>query len=120
MKNREILQMYNGLQLCGELKGIKFSFAVAKNNKILGRAVEPLVEEIKKLQEEYATKDAEGAPITKDNVYQIPDMVKFNAAYKELMDIDTEVVLHKIKQADLPQDISASQLSTILEFVIEE
>ena len=112
MTNREILQLSNGLQLCGELKGVKLAFALAKNAKILARELETLAETIKKIQEEHAKKK-DGKPIIKDNVYEMEDLEKFNLAYKELMEIEVEVNIHKIKESDLPEDITVGQLSGI-------
>ena len=120
MTNREILQLSNGLQMCGDLKGVKLAFALAKNAKILGREVEPLAETIKKLQEEHAKKDKDGKPIVKDNVYEMEDLEKFNEEYKKLMDIEVEVSLHKVKESEVPADISTTQASIILDLIDEK
>lgn len=117
MKNKELFALSNGIQLCGELKGIKVAFALAKNAKIIAREMEPLLESIKKLQEDNAKKDKDGKPIIKDNVYEIEDLEKFNEEYKKLMDIEVEITLHKIKEEDLPNDISTTQMSIILDLI---
>jgi hypothetical protein len=114
-----MLQLYQGLQLCGELKGVKISFALAKNNRKLASEMETLNTELRKLQEENSVKDADGNPIVKDGKYEMVDMEKFNEEYKKLMDIDVEISLHKIKASDVPVDISASQMSIILDLIEE-
>ena len=123
MKNKEIIALNNGLSNCGNLKGIKFSFAISKNIKALSAIIEPLSETIKKLQDEHAKKDKDGEKITikkgEIDEIQMVDLKKFEAEYKELMEVENEVSLHKIKSENLPEDIIVAQLNGIME-IIEE
>lgn len=119
MKNKEILELSRGLAICGELKGIKIAYAIAKNSKIISREMEALAEAIKKLQEDHAKKDEKGKPIIKNDKYLMVDEDKFNEEYKELMDIENEIKLHTVKKEDLPKDVSAKELMVIMEFLTE-
>jgi hypothetical protein len=120
MKNREILQMSNGIRSCLELKGVKLAYAIAKNIKTLEKILEPFNETLKKLQEEHCERDEEGKPIITNGQYTMKDMEKFNSEYDELMNIDVDITLHKIKQSDLPADISALQATIILDMIDED
>lgn len=119
MKNKELFNLHNGLQMCGDLKGIKFTFAIAKNLRNISKEVEPLLETLKNLQEEHSEKDEKGNPIIIGNTYKIVDQKKFNEEHAKLMDIEVKVDLHKIKRGDLPADISAGQLSMIFSIISE-
>jgi hypothetical protein len=100
LTKKQVVGLYQGLLEVGNLKGVRFSYAVAKNTLIL----EPEVEAIKKMYaeskefalynveririaESYAEKE-NGMPkkMIRDGmeVYEIKDQVKFNAAIKEL------------------------------------
>ena len=120
MKNKDIAQLSQGLQSCGNLKGIKLAYAIAKNNRILTRELEPLSDIIKKLQEEYCKKDVDGKPIITNNQYEIDNVIKFNEEYNNLLNMDIDITLHRIKREDLPDDITVQQLSSILDFVDEQ
>jgi hypothetical protein len=123
MKNKEIIALNNGLSNCGNLKCIKFAFAVSKNIKSLSAIIEPLSETIKKLQDEHAKKDKDGEKITikkgEIDEIQMVDLKKFEAEYKELMEVENEITLHKVKIENLPEDITVAQLNGIME-IIEE
>jgi len=119
MTNGKILELAQGLPLCADLKGIKVAFAIAKNSRLISKEIEGLTEVIKKLQEEHSEKDDKGESIIKDNNYQMIDKEKFNSDYKALMDIENGIILHKIKEEDLPADISARQLAILFDFIQE-
>ena len=119
MTNKEIFVLNQGLNNCGNLKGIKLSFAISKNIKKLIPIIESINETIKKLQDDHAKKDKEGENVVIDNEIQMVDLKKFEAEYKELMDVENEVDFHKIKSENLPEDITVAQLNGILEIVEE-
>lgn len=81
--------------------------------------LETLDETVRKIKLEYATKDEKGEPIVTDNKYKIEDTKGITKAFKELDEIETEVTLHKIKKDELPEDITAEQLTGIMEIVEE-
>lgn len=119
MKNKEIISLNNGLTNCGNLKGVKFAFAVSKNIKALSAIIEPLSETIKKLQDENAKKDKKKEKVVIDGQIQMVDLKKFEAEYKELMEVENEVSLHKVKEENIPEDITVAQLNSIMEIVEE-
>jgi len=115
--NKEVLELNAGFQSCGNLKGIKFSYAIAKNLRGIKKEIETIQEATTKLQEEYARKDKKGEKIIIENNIEMKDKQKFNKAYEELMEIENEVTLHKIKQSDLPSDISVQQTTLIFDII---
>lgn len=129
MKNKEIIQLANGIQHCGSLKGVKLSYAIIKNSKTLQREMESINTAIENLKKQHAEKDKKGDPIIKTEkdekgnpiqLYDIKDMASFNKDYKELMNLEVEISFHKVKREDLPEDINALQMETIIEFLEEE
>lgn len=133
MKNKSILELANGLAICGDFKG-KLGYAVARNNRTLQPILEVFTDMLKKIYVDNAKKGEDGKPLMekgKNEVgqeidkYKIEDQEKFDKDYKELLDIETEVTLHKIKSADLPKDkdgnldITAKQYTGIFQ-IIEE
>lgn len=119
MKNQEILNLHQGLVNCGKLKGIKFAFAVAKNRKALAGVIEPFMETRKKLQEEHSVKDKDGKQIIEKGQIKMKSLEKFNEEYEKLINIEVEIKLHKVDQKDIPEDITAGQLSGIMEIIKE-
>jgi len=66
MIKREILELYNKLKGLGDLKGVKFSYAVAKNISLLEREVKIIQESIKP-SPEYSEYQQKRASIAKEN-----------------------------------------------------
>ena len=117
MKNRDLVTLYNGLQGCGHLTGVKFSYAIAKNIKKLNPTMEVIQEEVKKLQLDNAKIDKDNKPIIKESNYQMKDPIKFEEEYKKLMDIDTPVELFKLKKSELPENITAGSMASISDII---
>jgi hypothetical protein len=117
MTNRKLLELIEGLKECGNLSGTKFSYAIAKNLNKLSREAEPVGIEIRKLQDKHSKKDKEGNKITEGDKIIMENMDEFSKDFEELMDIEGETTLHKIKQDDLPKEITAKQLSLIFSIV---
>ncbi len=153
MKNIEILSLNFTLSNIN-LKGVKFSYAVAKNLTILKPEVEAITKanEISKdfeaydnarveIARKYAKKDEKGEPEVKDGSYvlngdkenfekeiaklqkthekAIKEREKQVKDFKELLEKETTIALHKIKLTDIPEDITSQQMSAIYP-IIEE
>lgn len=121
MKNREALQTLQGLRSCGSLSGIKFCYFIAKNsNKLMPKESE-ILKKLDEIKKEFAEKDEIGKFIVKDNQYSIKDMESFNKKVEEFMDseINEEIELHKIAQKNLPDNITAQQMTAIFELIEE-
>lgn len=126
MKNKEIIQLANGIQHCGSLKGVKLSYAIIKNSKTIQKAAEPINAAIENLKKEHAEKGKDGSPILKTEkdengkevqFYDIRNMDAFKKDYDELMDVETEISFHKVKKEELPEDITTFQMQTVIEFL---
>lgn len=100
MKNSELNGILNGIVLCGELKGIKFAYGLAKNHKIImdevsvfQKAVQPKKEfldyDAKRLElcEKYSKKDKNQRPITENNKFVIDNQIEFDSELKKLQDL---------------------------------
>lgn len=92
------------------------------------------------LASEMSNKDEKGNPIIENNNYQIQDLIKFKKAldilkgkhkkavdarekqvkeFEELLQEKTKVKLHKIKLAEVPDDISTQQMASIMVIIQE-
>lgn len=136
MTKQEALNLFNGLNSMGELKGTKFAYGVTKNLAALKGEVEAIQkagaaqEALRiKLLTEASDKDEEGNAITKDNQFQIeptklvtvlkllsesPETIE----YQEFMKSESDFQPFMIKLTDLPE-VSVSQMFT-LKPLIEE
>jgi len=119
MKNSEIIDLLTGLKTCEDLRGIKFSYAVVKNINLLSREAEPISKMIEKLQIEHAKKDKDGYPVIIEGNYDMVNYNKFNEEFNEFMDLETEIVLHKVAENEIPENISVKQLMYVDKMVIQ-
>ena len=94
-----------------------------------------------KLLEKYSKKDKAGKAVITNNNYDIEDQVVFDKAFEKLkkehkgvfearekqikdyvalLDEEATVSFHKIKQEDIPANITVAQMNTISRLIIEE
>ena len=101
---------------------VKTSFKIAKNIKTIDEISNIFVDEKRKLVSKYGTKDDKGnlkvddhgvAEIDKDN------LEKWNKSYAELLEIENEVAIEKIKLSELDIKVSPQELLSI-EYMIKE
>jgi len=99
MKNIELINLYANLKELKELTGVKFSYAIAKNIKIIENEIENINASLKQTKEEeeynkkykeicikHSIKDDNGEPIVKrEGNYE-----SYSFDNKELFDIDIE------------------------------
>lgn len=88
-----------------KLKGLKSIHRTRLANKLIEK-LQRVVDEEKKLKEEYSNKDKDGKPIVKDGKYDIENMDEFQKVieefYKEKVVIDdgeSQVTLRSVKQS---------------------
>ena len=125
MKNGEILRLLDnngnladsrllkGLTVVGHLKGVKFSYGIAKNKKLVESEIENLQKSIEQstefkefenkrteLCEEYAEKDEKGTFKTINNEYVIPEDKKeeFNIRLDAYREQHKEAIEDRAKQ----------------------
>ena len=124
--NQKVLDLAEALEKVGNLKGEKFVYCVARNNNLLRPILKNYIEARKALQESFAKKDEKGEPILLDDKdqygrpskkYDITDLKTFNEKLEELLKEETEVKLYRINQDILPADITADQLTGIMDLV---
>lgn len=80
---------------------VKVSFVLARNQKTIADILQTLEGQRKKLCEKYAERDENGNIKTEDNAYVIRDVQSLKKEYQELLEIETELELQKIEEADL-------------------
>jgi len=118
MTNLELIQLFKGLNSCGNLKGVKFSYAVIKNiNKI-----KPEVEAIEKtlqfseefgkfdkerieLAKKYAKKDDKGEAEIKNDTYVMEDTTKFDEEFLALKETYKKEIEEREKQIEEYQNL---------------
>lgn len=117
MTNKEILELYKGLDSCGELSGVKFVFAVAKNAQKLRVKVDTFNKVTEKLQDEHAEKNKKGEKILEGKNVKMKDLGKYMKDYNELLDLKEKVTLHTVVEKDVPKEITAGQLTAIMPII---
>lgn len=81
---------------------IKVSYAIAKNISKIKKELEVYDKEKAKLIDKYCEKDKEGnLKIDKDRKTKIIDQENWNKDFKELLEIENEIDIHKINEEDL-------------------
>ena len=108
--------------LSGKELDVKTSFKIAKNIKVIDEISNIFVDEKRKLVSKYGTKDEEGnlkvddhgvAEIDKDNLEE------WNRSYADLLEIENDIGIEKIKLSDLDIKVSPQELLAV-EYMIEE
>lgn len=116
MKNVQIVALINGFANFDTSKkmNIKTAYAIMKNKKELSNAIVPYNESLKLLFEKYET--------TVEEFRNLPEkeLQKLNKELDELLNIDVDVKIQKIKIEDFGDcDISINDME-LLGFMIEE
>ena len=124
MKKKDVFSLVNAIMACGNLSGEKFTYTMAKNISHLQSVVEKIREEMDALQQKHVKRDKEKKPIFsteegKEDNYVMKDLGKYKDESVELAREEIEVKLFKVKQAELPANITLQQRIGI-ESLIEE
>ena len=111
MTKKESMTLYQGLNKLGNLKGVKFAYAVSKNITALQKEMDILdksyegSERFKKFELErlelvkkFAKKNDQGGFMIKDGQYELEDEKAFNEAFENLKKENQEVVDEREKQ----------------------
>ena len=126
--NRELLNLYKGLEAVKNMKGARFAVLVGKNIKELRNVLDPLEQaaipgiefqelsiEMQKLIE---AEDQEAiTKLEKENTELIEQRKKQLADVEELLDNKIEVYLHPIREDQLPEDITGEQVEKLLQII---
>jgi len=128
LKNKEILEIFQGLHAVREIQGSRFAVLVAKNMKELKKVLDPIDQgaipsrefqelsvEINKLIE---AEDGEAIEkMEADNAELIEERKKQLEAVNEELEKDSDIYIYKIKEDQLPDEITGEQLQRLLEII---
>lgn len=103
IKNETLVNSVGVLSKLNNMKlNIKVSYAVAKNISKIEKELEVYNKEKAKLIDKYCEKDKEGnLKIDKDGNTKIIDQENWSKDFKELLQIENEIDIHKINEEDL-------------------
>ena len=126
--NRELLNLYKGLEAVKSIRGARFAVLVGKNIKELRNVLDPLEQaavpslefqelsvEMQKLIE---SEDQEAiTKLEESNTELIDQRKKQLADVEELLDNEIEVYLHPIREDQLPEEITGEQVERLLQLI---
>jgi hypothetical protein len=128
LPNKEILQLFRGLTAVKDIKGSRFAVLVAKNLKELKGVLEPLDEEAMptlefqelsvKMQKLIEAEDAEAIEKMEEENKELIDARKEQLEkVNKKMSLESEVHVYKIREDQLPDEITGEQISLLLEIL---
>jgi len=126
--NRDLLNLYKGLEAVKSIKGARFAVLVGKNIKELRNILDPLEQaavpsiefqelsiEMQKLIE---AEDQDGIEkLEKDNNELVEQRKRQLADVEDLLDNEIEVFLHTIREDQLPEEITGEQVERLLQIL---
>lgn len=103
VKNEKLINSVGVLSKLNNMDlNIKVSYAIAKNINKIEKELEVYNKEKAKLIDKYGEKDEEGKLKTDENGnIKIIDTENWNKDFKELLEIENEIDIHKINEEDL-------------------
>jgi hypothetical protein len=128
LTNRQLLNLYKGLEAVKDMKGSRFAVLVGKNMKELKFILDPIekaaiptpefqelsvkVHELLKDEksEEIETLEEENKELIDARKQQMDEI-------NDLLDASAEVSLHPIKEEQLPEEITGEQVEHLLEII---
>lgn len=136
---KQALDLFNALNSVGDLRGLKFSYAVAKNMHKLKNLMEELQEEaspsdeygeyvskMMDIQKKFEGEDADKKKLDKeaeklDVKYKkvLDQRKKQEEKFTKILEEDVEIDLHTIHIDDIPGGISPNQMTGIMMIVDE-
>ena len=121
-KNREIVDLFNGLQSVQDLQGVRFGLLVSKNVRIIQQELSDL-EEASKPSDEFVVLSQKVNALNDDKeaIQKLEEEQKeLIEARREqlkeiekLLDEEIEISLHPVKEDVLPENITAAQITAI-------
>tara|TARA_R100001163_G_scaffold64528_1_gene58979 strand:- start:360 stop:764 length:405 start_codon:yes stop_codon:yes gene_type:complete len=126
--NREFLHLYKGLEGVKEMKGARFAVLVGKNMKELRTLLNPIeaaavpsieFQELSvEMQKLIEAEDQDAmSKLEEDNAELIEERKKQLADVEALLDNNTEVFLHPIREDQLPEDITGEQVERLIQII---
>lgn len=126
--NRELLDLFRGLEAVKTIKGARFAVLVGKNLKELRHILEPIekaaqptfqFQEVSvKMQELAEKEDKDGmTSLEKQNQNLIDERKVQLSAVEDMLDEKAEVLLHVIKEAQLPEEITGEHIEKLIKII---
>ena len=128
LANKQILEIFQGLHAVSSIKGSRFAVLVAKNMKEMRKVLDPIDQqalpsqefqelsvEINKLIEAEDTEAIE--KMESENSELIEERKKQLEAVNEELEKDSDIYVYKIKEDQLPDEITGEQLQRLLEII---
>ena len=126
--NRELLEIFRGLESVKQIKGARFSVLVGKNLKELRHKLQPIeaaavppidFQEVSvKMQALVEEENSEAVEqLEKDSKELIEARKAQLQAVEDMLDEPTEAYLHMIKETQLPEDITGEHIERLLKII---
>ena len=126
--NRELLDLFRGLEAVKTIKGARFAVLVGKNLKELRHILEPIekaaqptfqFQEVSvKMQELAEKEDKDGmTSLEKQNQNLIDERKAQRSAVEDMLDEKAEILLHVIKEAQLPEEITGEHIEKLIKII---
>jgi small-conductance mechanosensitive channel len=121
-KNREFVDLINGLFKVQDLQGVRFGLVVSKNIRILQQELKDLEEaslaspEFIELSQKVNSLGEDTEAIAKlevESTALVEERKKQLEEIDKMMEESIEIKLHSIKEDILPENITASQITSI-------
>lgn len=120
MKKIDISILAQGLGRVGNLTGAKFCYSVARNIHLLKSVFTEYEEQRVLLAESMAEKDKDGKPKINGNQYVFENQKLFDEEFKKLNNEEVNVKLFIVDYKDIPEGITAGQLTGIFPIIKDE
>lgn len=128
--NRQLLNLYRGLENVKEIRGSRFAVLVGKNMKEIKQILQPIEEaavpspsfqtvsiQMRDLME---AEDQEAMEqLEKEHKDLIDERKQQMASVETMLENDIELKLHAIREDQLPDDITGEQVEKILEIITD-
>jgi hypothetical protein len=102
LTNRQVVHSISALNTLNSLKlPVKASFKLAKTSRELDATLQVYNNTLQKLQDEHCERDEDGGVKSEGNKIVLKDVAAFNKAFEELLLIDNDVKVKRLKVKDL-------------------
>lgn len=126
--NRDLLNLYKGLEDVKSIKGARFAVLVGKNMKELRNILDPLekaavpgleFQELSVVMQKHIEEENKEAieKLEADNKELIEERKQQLADVETMLDNEIEVNLHPIREDQLPEDITGEQVEKLLQII---
>jgi len=128
LPNKQILEIFQGLHAVKDIQGSRFAVLVAKNMKEMKKVLDPIDQKAMPSQEFQElsieinkfieAEDKESIEkMEADNAKLIEERKKQLEAVNKELESESEVYIYKIKEDQLPDEITGEQIQRLLEII---